>query len=110
MQYCLQSRAPPKSEALASVSGEGCNESWRVSLPGAFLNLLLTVEGRMRIKLQRIVFKVTVVYLFYLFVCWGLARVEVRGSFLGVGSLLLPCVSWGSNSDFQAWQQAPIVH
>lgn len=51
-------------------------------------------------KLQRIVFTVTFAYLFYLFVHWGLAYVEVRGQFLGVGSLsfhpvcVCVCVSW----------------
>lgn len=87
MQCCLQSRAPPKSGRLASGSWEGYNEGWRFPLPSPSLPLLATMEGRIQMKLQRIVFTVTFTYLFYLFVRWGLAHAEVRGQFSGVGSL-----------------------
>ena len=35
-------------------------------------------------------------------------HVEVRGQFVGVGSLLLLCGFWGLNSGCQAWQQVPL--
>ena len=38
---------------------------------------------------------------------WQGMRVEVRGQFVGVGSLIPPCGLWGLTPGLQVWQQCP---